>query len=247
MVSTVPTRTPLGAATTNRKWYLDVRASATDPWLGVHGITEFKPNLPGAAGTQDDSDFDGGGFKSDTVTTLAWGGEGKVSRKRVRGAPTAYDPGQELIRTRAAVIGGELECRIYEMEPDGPRVQAWQGFTSPRWSPDGGGMDALDTASFTLAGRGAPTAIDHPEDVTAVPIISSILPSGAAAGASVVIEGDNFTGITGAAGVKFGGTNASSYNVLSDETILAVVPAGSAGDVPVVVGTSEPTVYTRGA
>lgn len=87
--------------------------------------------------------------------------------------------------------------------------------------------------------------------VSLVPIITSVLPSAAAAGATVLIRGSRFTVVAGAAGVKFGGTNATSYTVLDDNTILAVVPAGSAGPTTVTVtnasGTSAAFPYTRGA
>lgn len=248
MAGTVPARTPLGAATTNRKWYLDVQdPAAPGVWVSVFGQTEGKPR-PSDATTQDDSDFDGGGYGSDTTTALKWGYEGKVNRKTVNGNATAYDPGQEIIRKAAKTIGGVIRARYYEMEPNGPRVEAYEGLVSPTWTPDGGGMDALDSASFNLRGRGAPVEIAHPEGVTPAPVITAVSPSGVAAGGSVVIRGDKFTGVTGAANVKFGATNATSYVVIDDDTIQAVMPAGSAGPVTVTVGTTVSSfLYTRGA
>ena len=68
----------------------------------------------------------------------------------------------------------------------------------------------------------------------------------------MTIKGSGFSGVTGAAGVKFGAVNATSYTVVSGSTIVAVVPAGTAGSAPVTVthptnGTSAPLTYTRGA
>lgn len=84
-----------------------------------------------------------------------------------------------------------------------------------------------------------------------VPFIASALPSGAAAGSQVTITGSGFTGVTGAASVKFGATNASSYVVVNDTSIVAVMPAGSAGAANIVVtspaGPSAAFAYTRGA
>lgn len=249
----VPTRTPLGASTTNRKWALDVQdPAAPGVWVPVMGLQESKPR-PGESTTQDDSDMDGDGFKSQTVTALTWGYDGKVLRKVRDGVATEYDPGQEIIRKAAGQIGvaAVIPFRYYELEPGGPRVEAYEGKGVPTWAPDGGNMESLDSVPFTITGRGRRNVIAHPEGTTRKAAIATVLPSGAAAGATVAIEGSGFTGITGVTGVKFGATNATSYNVLSDGTILAVVPAGSAGATLVTVGTgaqlSDPVAYTRGA
>jgi hypothetical protein len=82
-----------------------------------------------------------------------------------------------------------------------------------------------------------------------VPTISAATPSGAAAADIIHIVGTNFTTVTGAAGVKIGGTNATSYEVISDTSIYAVLPAGGAGSAPVLVtnngGASSAFAYTR--
>lgn len=248
----IPTRTPLAASTTNRKWALDVQdPAALGVWVPVMGIQESKPR-PAEPTTQDDSDMDGGVFKSQTVTALTWGFDGKVLRKVTAASATAYDPGQEIIRKAANNAGvlAVIPFRYYELEPSGPRVEAYQGTGVPTWAPDGGNMESLDTVAFSITGRGTRTAITHPEGAGAAPVITSALPSGAAAGATVVIQGQGFTGVTGATGVKFNGVNATSYVVLSDSLITAVVPAGSAGSAPIIVthpttGASAALPYTR--
>lgn len=60
------------------------------------------------------------------------------------------------------------------------------------------------------------------------PIIASVAPGGGSrnGGTVVTITGDNFTGATS---VKFGGTNATSFTVLSDSSIRATAPAGNVG------------------
>ncbi|MGX0962453.1 hypothetical protein AB7M63_002902 [Bradyrhizobium japonicum] len=77
------------------------------------------------------------------------------------------------------------------------------------------------------------------------PTVTSISPTSGplAGGTSVVITGTNFTGTTGAGGVKFGATNATSYTVNSNTQITATAPAGSAGTVDVTVtnGSTSPT------
>lgn len=176
MAGTVIDRTPLGASTTTRKWWLDVRpgitASGQTPgsFVGVFGIGEMKPKQAEPT-EQNDSDYDGEGYTSSTVTALTHGVEGKLHRKTLASDPTAYDPGQELLRLAALEMGAlnRVEYRLYEMEPGGPRVEAYQGFASVTWSPDGGGMDALDTVSFALKGQGRLFAITHPEDEVVTP------------------------------------------------------------------------------
>lgn len=72
-----------------------------------------------------------------------------------------------------------------------------------------------------------------------VPIITEVTPVQAAAAATVYILGDQFmpggVAVTGAAGVKFGATNATSYVVHSDNLISAVVPTMSNGSQPITV------------
>src|SRR3989339_758464 len=64
-----------------------------------------------------------------------------------------------------------------------------------------------------------------------LPSITAVSPTfGSTAGSNtVVITGTSFASVTGAAGVKFGVTNASSYTVDSDTQITAVAPAHVSG------------------
>lgn len=81
------------------------------------------------------------------------------------------------------------------------------------------------------------------------PAITSVLPSGAGAGAMVKIVGTRFTSTVPTTGVKFGGTNAAAFSVDDDGTIYATLPAGAAGSAPVIVtnsaGASSGFAYTR--
>ena len=75
------TKTPLGASTVNRKWYLDVNTGTpeTPTWVGVFGITDFTPGLSPVL--QDDSDYDSEGYGSQTKTGASWTLSGTVARK----------------------------------------------------------------------------------------------------------------------------------------------------------------------
>ena len=88
--------------------------------------------------------------------------------------------------------------------------------------------------TFSIQGTGIPQ-----------PAITSISPAAGPTGGSttVTITGTGFAGTTGAAGVKFGATNATGYTVNSDTQITATAPAGT-GAVDITVanpGGTSPT------
>jgi len=79
-----------------------------------------------------------------------------------------------------------------------------------------------------------------------IPVITSITPASRGAGMVVNIAGNGFTGATA---VTFNAVAATSYLVNNDNSISAVLPAGSAGVTPVIVtnaqGASAAVNYTR--
>jgi len=245
------TRVPLGAATTVRKFYLDVNVGTTAApvWTGVFGISNFKPNL--SPTWQDTSDFDSGGDESSTATSRKWGCDFKVERKTTASDPTAYDPGQEALRLRAENIGllNSIEVRFYEMEPGGPRIEAYQGTAGVEWSPDGGAMADTDGVSVKLVGQGRRTIVTHPDTTASVPVIYSFTPiTGPAAGGTLVdITGTGFTGTLAVTGVQFGATSATSWVIVNDDTIVATAPAHLAGAVSVVVTNATGPSTTGGS
>lgn len=99
-----------------------------------------------------------------------------------------------------------------------------------------------------LAGRTGAFSIDllTVSPPTVVPVVSNVDPDGAVSGDLVRVDGYGFTGTTG---VTFDAV-AVEFLEVSDTVIHAVVPAGSAGDVAVVVtnaiGDSTAYTYTRG-
>ena len=126
------TKVQLGAATTVRKWYLDVNTGTTaaPEWTGVFGVTNFKPNLNPT--WKDTSDFDSGGDMSSTATARAWGCDFKVERKSTASDPTIYDPGQEA----TASEGGEHRAAEQRRGPvlrDGARRPKGRGVPGHCW------------------------------------------------------------------------------------------------------------------
>lgn len=110
---------------------------------------------------------------------------------------------------------------------------------------------ADDTKIPAVGGKPGLFEIFHSSTTSSVPTLSSATPTAGEAGNLITIKGSGFNTVTGVAGVKVGGVNASSYAIVNDTTIVATVPAGSAGSAPIVVtspsGASAPLPYTRGA
>jgi hypothetical protein len=127
----------------------------------------------------------------------------------------------------------------------------WQGRAIVEVNKSKTGVADLNEFTATLTGDGALSSIANPYVPSAVPSILSASPSGVAAGGQVEIRGTGFTGTVSTTGVKFGATNATSWIVVSDQEIVAVMPAGTAGAANIVVtnatGASAAFSYTRGA
>ena len=237
-------RTALGGSTLNTKWFLDVNTGthSAPEWTAVNGVMEFKGNKE--ATVQDDSDFDGSGYKSSVITALNWVLELKLARK-ASAVATAYDAGQEKLRAISDLegIANQAEVRWYEVTASGPVAEAYMGYCAVSWSHDGGSMDASDTVTVTLTGQGARTTITHPDAAAAVPTVLSVTPAaGAAAGGLLVrIVGTGFmvAGVDNLvaaayAGVKFGTVAVgTAWYTASDNVCYAITPAHAAGAVDV--------------
>lgn len=236
----VPARTQLGAPTTNKKWFLDVDSTPNGPsstWLPVRGITNFVP-VTDDGGFEDDTDFDGQGAKSQAKTLTGFSATSTVARKVDDDDSTQYDEGQEFLRAafeQNTGVQAVAHVRFYEMEPGGPRVQAYEGWVAGSWAEQGGTVGGLSSAMVTMNGRGAVNSIDHPDTAAAaVAVLHSVTPTSldAAGGELVLIKGTSFVGATD---VKFGATAAAAYTVIDDATISAITPAHAAGSVAVAV------------
>lgn len=62
------------------------------------------------------------------------------------------------------------------------------------------------------------------------PVITSFSPTTAVSGQTITITGNNFTG---ASAVKFGGTNAASFTLVNATSIIAIVGAGTSGNISI--------------
>lgn len=127
---------------------------------------------------------------------------------------------------------------------------AYEGFATVSIDRGATGNADVGSWSITLTGKGARTQIANPYagQVAVKPTVTGVTPSAAAAGTLVTITGTGFVGTTL---VKFGAVTATVYQVVGGSTIVAVMPAGTAGAADVTVtnatGVSTAFAYTRGA
>ena len=233
---------PLGAATLNKKWNVEVNIGTTEApnWVRLRALQEFKDLLTPT--TEDTSDFDAEGWKSSTVTALEWGIEGKVFRK-VRGdSSAAYDQAQEKLRLAAAQVGlgNTVEVRFFEYSSEsGPTTEAYQGVAGVTWEPEGGDMTKTSIVAVKLMGQGPRTDITNPATLPApAPTVTLLAPTSVsiAGGDLVIVTGTNFTGAT-AVEVENVAVDASEWEVMDDVTIALAAPAKSAGAYNVSVTT----------
>ncbi|SOD72720.1 IPT/TIG domain-containing protein [Jatrophihabitans sp. GAS493] len=221
---------------------VDISSDNTN-WLTVPGRVD---NAPAFTPTKADStDVDSGGFKSITVTDMAWTVVIKYNRLSVGGTPNAV---QQMIEATEGQFGdsGELYVRWYETD-GGTYAKSGRAVVTIVRSKTG--EPDLSEITATFDGDGAASTISNPYAPAKAPVVLSATLSGAAAGAQVTILGQFFTGVVPASGVKFGAVTATVTSVVSDGTIVAVMPAGSAGSAPVTVtnatGASNALPYTR--
>ena len=227
-----------------RRFRVDVSADGTT-WLQLKGMTDFNASVD--VNAEDSTTYDNDGWESTERTMLGWGVEVTALRQSEGGV---FDPGQELCRARQAKFGADAQIYVRWYDKDGA-PEAHQGVAQVEWNRSKSGVKDLDEAKVTFKGQGAREDIANPVAEDAIAAIVSVLPSAAAEGAQVTITGSGFSSVTGATGVKFGAVNATSYVIVSDSVIVAIVPAGTAGSAAVTVtngeGASLAFPYTRGA
>jgi hypothetical protein len=161
---------PLVSVSTG-KYGADVNTNtvASPVWVPIRGILEFTPPEPEPT-LQDDTDYDSvpagavyGGWKSQAKTALSHTTKMKVKRGYVAGTGSTKDPGQEFLRAAGRSLDPTVRVvnfRYYERVTGGS--EAYSGFGEVAFSPDGGKVEDIATATITLSGVGALTAITNP-------------------------------------------------------------------------------------
>lgn len=248
---TAPVLNSAGGSTPNRLWVpeVDLNGNPAAPnWQPIQYVNQFDFN-PDNASMQDATVFADGGFSGQDKLGAAWSATVTVQRMVVPNtSPPVYDPAQEYLRIKSIGQFGPANfvyVRIYDFDVNDvagtitPRAEAYYGKASVSWpGTASGGQDQSRTVAIALTGKGKLSIIAHPYPATPVIAnVDTVAPTAVstAGGQLVTIRGRGFSAVTGAAGVKIGGTNATSYTVLSDNVIAAITPAHAAGSAQVLV------------
>lgn len=251
---------PLPAGTTLGKSFeygLDVNLGTYESpiWQPIRRISGFQPTPTPT--TQDAQTYDDLGAQNQDVTGWSWNLAFNVQVNRSE-ATGLYLPEIEalLSRTRPSAKGAAatIDVRWYHKPESGTpnpndagRGLATVAYTRQNTGPGG----EIEQFSVTLTGKGPYEEIANPFtgwDDTPTPVIAAITPAAAAEGDLITITG---TGFLGATAVTVEGDPVGEFAVIGGATIVATMPAGSAGTVSVVVttpgGPSTAFTYTRGA
>lgn len=229
-----------------RKFRVDVTTDLTlaGGWLQLNGIFTLKPSVDPKM--IDTSAYDTNGWDSNEVISNGFAVTAGFWRRTIAGV---YDPGQELLRARVGQFGDAARAGVRWYDKNGG-PEAYQGVTLVKWERAQDGVADADAATVAMTGDGVLFTITNPGVAAAAPVILAAAPTAVAAGGQVRIDGSGFTGTIVTSGVKFGASNATSWQVISDNVIVAVMPAGTAGAANVVVtnavGASTAFTYVRG-
>lgn len=140
----------------------DANYTPGSAWVKVRAIAGLKPTLD--SNMEDDSDYDGDGWASETKTGMGWALEIDLLRK-IGVVSQAPDPGQEIIRLAADEFGPASIVHVRWFDRNGG-PEAYQGYASASWEPEGGSSTDLDKASAKLSGQGKRNKITNPYPAT---------------------------------------------------------------------------------
>lgn len=187
----------------------------------------------------DSSDYDNGGYASSEITQQAGTLVAKYNSLSNGGTP---NPAQQMVEACVGQFGDSARLYVRWYDTDG----GTRGFTARAIVEVQYSKTAVTdlrevTVTFTLDGEitaMTPTQITAAVGATGLPVITSAKQSGTGVGSQVTLTGSNFTA---ASSVKFGATAATQYAVVSDSTIVVVVPTGGTGSQAITVTTANGT------
>lgn len=249
---------PLPAGTTLGKSFeygIDINLGTfADPsWQPIRRMLSYQPS--GTPTTQDAQTYDDLGAPNADVTGWGFGHTFNVQVNRSLGSGL-YLPEVEalLARTRPSAVAelATIDYRWYHKPAvgtpnphDAGRGQATVAVSRQNTGPGG----EIEVLSFTTTGKGSYEEIQNPFTGwgATAPLVGSVTPEGAGDNDLVTITG---SGLLGATVVSIGGSPVEFLSI-NAATIVATVPSGDAGSVPIVVttagGVSAAFAYTRGA
>lgn len=245
---TLPAGTTLGKSF---EYGIDINlgTSGSPSYQPIRRISGWSPSYP--ATTQDQATYDDKGATNEAVTARSFATSLTVQGNRSL-TTGLYLPEVEalLAAAKATLDGATVDIRWYHKPEVGtPNLNdAGQAFCRVEMTRQNTGNAEIEVFSVTLTGQGVFASIVNPFagwGVTA-PVLSGVSPASQGAGDLVTITG---TGLLGATAVKFAAASSTDFVVVNSATIIAALPAGTAGSAPVTVitpgGTSNAIAYTR--
>lgn len=246
---------PLPAGTVLGKSYehgIDVNLGtyASPSWQPLRRMSGWAPTFP--AVTTDVATYDDRGATNEHVT-----GRGFASSFTVQGNRSTttglYLPELEAIIAagRAKGEAAVLDVRFYHKPESGTPSpnDAGRAQVTVEVTRQNTGNAETEVFSVTLTGKGEYEPIENPFQGwgATTPVVSHVSPPAANDGDLLTITG---SGLLEATSVTIDGDPAE-FTAVNGASIIAVLPAGEAGAVPVVVttpaGASAVFTYTRGA
>ena len=228
-----------------RRFRQDVSVDGTS-WVKLGALTDFAPTETPT--NQPADTYDTEGFNAFEKTMTGWQVVSQFLMPTTANVPS--DAGQQLLSNTRFQFGASARAYTRWYDRNGG-TDAWSGLALVAWNQTTTATPDIAQVTATLQGDGVLAQISNPYASLAVPVIMSATPSGVGSGGQLQITGAGFLGTVSTTGVKIGGTNASSWIVVSDSLIVAVVPTGTAGSAPIIVtnavGASASFPYTRAA
>lgn len=229
---------------------LNLGALGSPQFQPARRISAFAPTFPET--TSDVASYDDAGDPNEDVD-----GRGVVISFTIQGNRSLdtglYLPELELL-LNAAKSKGEaalVDARWYHKPDEGTPSPNDAGRARFRVSASrqNTGNTGVEVWAITLTGKGSFERIQNPFTgwAATVPVVSTVMPPNAAEGELVTITG---AGYLGATAVTIDGEPVTDF-VANANQIIALMPAGDAGPVEVIVtntaGSSTAFTYQRGA
>lgn len=231
-----------------RKFRIDVTTDLTlaGSWVQLNGISDFDPGI--AEHLEDAMAYDTNGLPS--MEPTAYDAAPVVTFLRRYSGGATYDPGQEIVRLASSLqFGSAARCGVRWYDKFGG-PETGQALVLPNWKRSQSGVRNLEAVTSTLQVTDGTLTLNfaNPGTAATVPLVLSATPSGQSAAKPLTLTGQSFLGTTG---ITVGGVAvaAGAFTVQSDNLIVLVMPAGSAGSAPIIVtnavGAGASFPYTR--
>lgn len=230
---------------------VNIGTFAVPIWQPIRRMSGFSPTFPPV--NTDVATYDDLGAPNSDVTGRGFNASLTVQCNRSL-ATGLYLPEVELLLAAAkgTLEGAVIDTRYYhkpELGTPNPN-DAGRGFATVELTRSNTDNAGIEVKGLTITGKGRFDQIANPFQGwgATAPVITAVGPEGANDGALITITGSGFLGATA---VTFDGVAAPDFEPQTGATIIAILPDGAAGSVPVVVttpgGASAPFAFTRGA